>query len=378
MIIKTTILFCACFVLFARAGTERRKPGERRTSTWHLIRKQRVQNSKAAESPAEGHKSAKPQGKERIVHFPKERSLGRLMFQDADAVRNIQTFYYWTGAGDSDWEYLAEARGDVKVPADNRLSLSIDRNAWKDLSSLINFGSEDLYMLSFGGVENDSRWLPDDRCMPHVAHLTGLKILMLGNTNISASGLKLLENLNLLERLSAPRRLTNAGLAEVARLSSLKALYINDHSLTNIGLAHLARLELLEELDLVGKGRLNDAGLVHLAKMPRLQYLLLQGKKFTDAGTIHLKNIPSLKILNLGRLPVTNIGLVHLSKCSGLENLSLYRTKVTDDGLAHLKSMPSLKKLHLLFTHVTDEGLVHLGQIRSLEYLQLPSYPYYI
>ena len=145
MIIKTTILICACFALVAWAGAERRKPREKRISTWELIRKQRIQNLKAAKSPAEENKSTKPQGKERIVHFPKNRSLGRLMIQDANLVRNIQTFYYWTGTGDSEWEYLAEAQGDVKIPAGKRLSLSIDRNAWKDMSSLSNLGPDDLY-----------------------------------------------------------------------------------------------------------------------------------------------------------------------------------------------------------------------------------------
>jgi len=373
IIIKTTILICACFVLFVRAGTERRKPGEKRASTWDLVRKQRTQNSKVAESPAEEHKSTKPQGKKRIVRFPKERSLGRLMIQDADTVRNIQTFFYWTGAGDSEWEYFAEAQGDVKVPAGKRLSLSIDRNAWKDLSPLKNLGPEGLYMLSFAGMEDDYSRSPDDRCVPYIVHLTGLKILMLSNTNISTEGLKLIGNLNSLERLSAPK-LTEAGLAEVARLSSLKALYINDHNLTNAGLAHLSRLELLEELDLVGKGRLNDAGLVHLTKMPRLRYLLLRGKNFTDAGTIHIKNISSLRILHLGFLTqLTNAAIIQLSQMPRLERLSLHwNENITNSSMVYLKKMNSLKALDIKHSKVTDEGLTHLAKIESLENLTLP------
>lgn len=374
MVIKTAILICGGFVLVAWAGAESRKPRERRTSTWELVRKQRAQKSKVAESPAEEHKSTKPQGKERIVRFPKERSLGRLMIQDADAVRNIQTFFYWTEAGDSEWEYLAEAKGDVKIPAGKRLLLTIDRNAWKDLSPLKNLNSEDIYMLSFAGMEDGYSWSPDDRCMPYITHLTGLKILMLSNTNISAEGLKLIGNLNSLERLSVPGRLTDAGLAEVTRLSSLKALYINDHSLTNAGLAHLARLEMLEELDLMGKGRINDAGLVHLAKVPRLRYLLLQGKNFTDNGMAQIKNCSSLRILHLGYLTqLTDAAIVQLSQMPGLERLSFHwNENITNASMVYLKKMDSLKVLDIKHSKVTDEGLAQLAQIESLENLTLP------
>lgn len=373
MIIKTTVLICACFIWFVEAGTELEKPLEKRTSTWYLIRKQRIQNSKVAESPTEEHKSTSPQGKERIVRFPKELSLGRLTIQDANAERNIQTFYYWTEAGDSEWEYLAEAQGDVKIPAGKRLLLTIDRNAWKDLSPLKNLNSEDIYMLSFAGMEDGYSLSPDDRCMPYIAHLTGLKILMLSNTNISAEGLKLIGNLNLLERLSAPR-LTDAGLAEVARLSSLKALYIYDHNLTNAGLAPLAQLELLEELDLVGKGRLNDGGLVHLSKLPRLRYLLLRGRSFTNAGMAQIKNCSSLRILHLGFLTqLTDATIVQLSQMPKLERLSFHwNENITNASMVYLKKMNSLKVLDIKHSKVTDEGLEHLAQIESLENLTLP------
>jgi len=374
IIIKTTLLICACFTLYTRAGTEPLKHREKRASTWELVRKQQIQKTKVEDSPVEELKSIRPQGKERIVRFPKERSLGRLMIQDANAVGNIHAFSYWTGAGDSEWEYFAEAQGDVIVPAGKRLSLSIDRNAWQDLSPLKNLDSEDLYKLSFAGMVDDYSWSPDDRCMPYISHLTGLKILMLSNTNISAEGLKFIVNLKSLERLYAPRRFTDAGLAEVSCLPSLKALYINDHSLTNDGLAHLAQLELLEELDLVGKGRLNDAGLVHLAKLSRLTYLLLQGKNFTDAGMAQIKNCSSLRILHLGFLTqLTDAAIVQLSQMPRLERLSFHwNENITNASMVHLKKMNSLKVLDIKHSKVTDEGLEHLAQIESLENLTLP------
>lgn len=374
MKITTPILICACFVWFAVAETEHRQSFGKRTSTWDLIRKQRIQNSKAAESPTEEQKSTRPQGKERIVHFPKEQSLGRLMIQDDDVERNIRTFFYWTETGDSEWEYLAEAQGDVKVPAGKRLSLSIDNNAWNDLSSLKNLGSEDIYMLSFAGMEDDNALSPDDRCMPYIVHLRGLKVLTLSNTSISTEGLKLIGNLSLLERLYVPRRLTGTGLAEVARLCSLKALYIREHSLTNAGLAHLSLLELLEELDLVGKGHLNDAGLAHLSKLPRLQYLLLQGKNFTDAGMAHIKNCSSLRTLHLGYLKqLTDATIVQLSQMPRLERLSFHwNENITNASMVYLTKLDSLKVLDIKHSKITDEGLRRLAQIETLENVTLP------
>lgn len=369
MIMKTTILTWACFVLVGWAGTERRKPREKRTSVWELIRKQWIQSSKVAEFQTEEHRSTRPQGKERILHFPEEKSLGTLSVQYEGAIRKIETYRHWIDG--TKWEDLGEAKGDITIPAGKRLGLTISPKEWKDLSPLSNLGPDDIYSLGFRSMTEGAK--PDDRCLPHIAHLTGLKILQLSNTNISAKGLKLIGNLNLLERLFAPR-LTDTGLAQVARLSSLKALYINEHSLTNDGLAYLSRLELLEELDLIGKGRLNDAGLVHLSKLPRLRYLLLQGKNFTDAGTIHLKNISSLRILHLGFLTqLTDAAIVQLSQMPALERLSLHWNEhITDASLVYLKKMNSLKMLDIKHSKVTDEGLAYLAQIESLENLTLP------
>jgi Leucine-rich repeat (LRR) protein len=360
--ISMIVLVYAGLVSFLSAGTSQHKSGEKPPSTWELIRKSKMKRTKSDESASTG----------RVIHFPKERSLGQLMIQDADAVRNIQTFFYWTEVRGSEWEYLAEARGDIIVPAGKRLALVINEYGWRDLSGLSRLKPDDLYKLNVPGPYPDGP-KPDDRIMPYIARLVGLKSLGFGNTNISAQGLKLIGNLDSLEQLYAPR-LTDAGLAEVARLSSLKALYIYDHNLTNAGLAHLARLELLEELDLIGKGRLNDAGLVHLAKLPCLRYLLLQGKNFTDDGMAQIKNCSSLRILHLGHLTqLTDAAVLQLSQMPELERLSFHwNENITNASMMYLKKMNSLKMLDIKHSKVTDEGLVHLAQIESLENLTLP------
>ncbi len=128
-----------------------------------------------------------PKVSERIVHFPPDRSLGTLNIQDTNTPRYIDTFFYWTTQADTEWKYLTQAKGDVTIPAGKRLALSVNQSGWKGLSPLSNIGPDDLFSLSiYGPFEGGP--LPDDKCMPHIAHLTGLKVLYLNNTARSAEG----------------------------------------------------------------------------------------------------------------------------------------------------------------------------------------------
>jgi len=71
-------------------------------------------------------------GKARVVHFPKDRSLGKLEIQDENAVRELTSWFHWTDVKGDKWEYLGQAQGDVRVPAGKRLSLFVDKTAWRD------------------------------------------------------------------------------------------------------------------------------------------------------------------------------------------------------------------------------------------------------
>ena len=320
------------------------------------------------------------EGKERILHFPKERSLGRIMVIDANIKRQIQTFHFTVDG--VDWhhrqaEYIGEAQGDVVIPAGKKTVLILNKNAIKDLSPLLNLKPDDLYM--FSNMVTADNYPSVGRCMQYIAHLTGLKDLRLGSTKIAGEGMKHITKLQSLETLILPKGLTNRGLSYVAQLKSLKGLYFVENRVTNAGLErYLPRLTKLEELVLSGE-QINDAGLAHLANLKSLKYLFLWGENFSDAGMAHLKNVPSLKILNIMNLPITDAGVRNLSGHGGLENISLYNTEVTNRGLAYLKSIPSLRKLDLGKRHfdlenppITDAGMVHLAQIKSLEFLVLP------
>ncbi len=314
-------------------------------------------------------------GKARIVHFPKDRSLGKLEIQDADAVRELNYWFHWTGIKGPQWEDHGQAKGDVRVPAGKRLSLIVNKTAWRDLSALSKLRPDDLYRLYLPAISTD-RVKPDDRCMPHIAHLTGLKSLVLDQTNITDKGLKYITNLSSLEYLGVPYRVTNKGMADVVKLPSLKGLYfpLMSSRVTDAGLRHLAKLISLEELYLNGE-RMGDAGLKHLRDLPRLEYLALYGRGFSDKGMVHIKDIPSLRILsfheNLCR--ITDAGLAHISGMPNLEILCLHGIRdITDEGVAHLSKTQSLRKLEIGVSQVTDRGLSYLSRIKTLEHLVLP------
>jgi len=314
----------------------------------------------------------RPEG--RIVHFPKDRSVGQLSIRDAGAVRELTYWFHWTGGGPN-WEYLCEAQGDVHVPLGKQSSLNINRTASRDLSWLSRLGPDDLYELGITVLLTDPA-KPSDECMIHIAHLTGLKSLRLDRTNVTDRGFEYIRNLKSLEYLHMPMQVTDKGMAYVAQLCSLKGLYFGQmgSQVSDAGLRHLAKLNSLQELALWGE-RIGDTGLAHLRGLPRLEYLFLYGTHFTDKGCVHLKEIPSLKILSFyeGRCRITGVGLVDVSKIATLESLSLNVTgPITDDGIAHLSKMHSLKKLDIANSQITDRGLGYLSQIKTLETLNLP------
>ncbi|MDP2895077.1 MAG: M56 family metallopeptidase [bacterium] len=311
----------------------------------------------------------------RVVRFPQNRSLGALYVQDASVKREIESFYHWING--TSWEYLGEARGEVIVPAGMNLRLTVSPTGWQDLSPLSYLSPDDLYSLSFLMLPAPGP-KPDDRCMPPIAHLTGLKELALWESNITDKGMSFVTKLKSLERLTLPKT-TDAGMAYVGQLTSLKGLYFKENAVTNSGLAQLASLKSLEELDLGGgyvdaagrhhESAITDAGLVHLANLPNLSYLLLWGQGFSEAGLVHIANVPSLKTLNMHQYQVTDAGLEHLSRLPKLEVVSFSGPPISDKGFGYLEQMRSLR---ILGAPLGDNALANLKEIKSLEYLDLP------
>ncbi len=145
------------------------------------------------------------------------------------------------------------------------------------------------------------------------------------------------EDLSKVGRLDfSGERLTDAGLAHLKPLTSLKALSLTGTQVTDAGLAHLKPLTNLQTLYLDGT-QVTDAGLAHLKPLTNLLWLYLEGTQVTDAGLAHLKPLTSLQVLYLEGTQVTDAGLAHLKPLTSLQTLSLTGTQVTDAGVKALK-----------------------------------------
>ncbi|MHC4708245.1 MAG: leucine-rich repeat domain-containing protein, partial [Planctomycetota bacterium] len=319
-------------------------------------------------------------GKVRTLHFPADQSMGALYIEDGLDTRT----YYHSAMG---WEYFADARGNVAVPADKRMRLLIKRAGLKDLSGLSALGPNDLYELDISARAQ----LPDrsgETIMPYVGNLTGLKVLNLTTINITGKGLQSISGLKSLRQLSIESEdLGDADLAQLAELKSLEILRLRADKVTDKGLAHLANLTSLKELNLTSRS-IRGAGLAHLAKLPSLSRLMLRGvphgfglnkqqrmriggNTFGDGAMAYIAKVGSLRELDLLHLKITSRGLAQLSNLSQLEQLAI-NIDIGERELRCLKMMPLLKNLRLNLEKLSDDAIASLTEFKSLESLELP------
>jgi hypothetical protein len=103
-----------------------------------------------------------------------------------------------------------------------------------------------------------------------------------------------------------------------------------------------------------------DAGLAHLDGLASLKELDLSNSRITDLGLVHLKGMKSLEQLSLSRTGITDAGLVHLSGLTRLQRLSLRGTDVSNAAIVYLKELTNLRSLDLSGTDVDEIGAKEL------------------
>jgi len=292
----------------------------------------------------------KPLAQSRVLHFPRDRSLGMVMTVDRNLLDS--TSY-------DDWEALGEATGDLPIPQGKAVRLDVSREACEDLSPLSALAPDDLHMIFCRRPE-----FTDD-ALTHMSHLTGLQELYLRGTGLLGTGLKHLARLRSLKRLRVDG--THVGDRELAYLVDLPALESLNLAWTptgDAGMKHIGKIVSLREL-ILGKG-IGDEGLSHLKDLVGLRYLLLDGQAITDAGLAHVAGMTQMETLWLDGAQVSDAGLVHLKGMTSIKTLCLYGTQVTEKGLAHLGGLQALEALLLSFP-VADTGLQHLAQLQALK-----------
>ena len=87
----------------------------------------------------------------------------------------------------------------------------------------------------------------------------------------------------------------------------------------------------------VARTKVTDAGLAPVAKLSNLTRIHLENTGITDAGLKHLSGLSHLTYVNLYGTTVTDAGLKNLEGLKNLKSLYLWQTKVTQAGADALK-----------------------------------------
>ena len=281
----------------------------------------------SAESKPAG--DSRPQ---RVIHFPKDRSIGRV---EIGKWRPVDP-HWWQA-----FKAIGPARGDVTIPAGQDVHLNVYQKDLTDLSVLKGLGPDDVQVLSLNSVGND----PDP--LSHLAQWTGLRLLLI--------------------YCAIPK----TGYGSISRLTSLEGLRLGGTEWGDDDLKYLAPLASLRDLDL-SRTPVTDQGLRNLQNLTALESLTIGFSNINGSGFADLRGLKSLRTLWLNGSMVGNSGLQQVAGLETLQRLFLYRTRVSDKGLASLRRLKSLRELDLHGTKVTDQGLDEIAHLTLLENLSLP------
>jgi len=311
----------------------------------------------------------------KVLHFPADRLVGWLSAESGRDLSSPLGLDPARVALDSDWDFVGLARGDVAVPANRNIQLTIHLGPGRDdPSCLAGLDPSDLYKLSIQSWTGRSS--ANRPKLESISHLTGLQILHLYQTGIDSgqmSSLKSLSSLRALE-LSQEHSLGIAGLAALKDFHALEYLDC-DTAATDAGLKHLGQLSNLRWLRL-RMGRVKGPGLAELANLPRLERLCLwSDKRFGDGHVRYLEGLRKLKSLTLwgSNVRLTDSTLASVSELGGLEEFHLIRVKTdfTDAGIGQLSKLTNLR---ILGTSPDDAGvLVGMKRLESVSGVALNS-----
>ena len=121
-------------------------------------------------------------------------------------------------------------------------------------------------------------------------------------------------------------------------------------------LAHFARFNGLREVRLSKAKRIGDAGIAHLSRLTSLRELDLYHTRVTDAGLPALAGLASLEDLHLGATRVQGGGIIALRHLPRLRKLNLHDTLLDDIDVQDAAEIRSLRQLVVFHTRVTVHG----------------------
>jgi len=326
-------------------------------------------------SPCVGFAGARETGlPERVLHFPLNQAVGRIRLADEtyiipEVCREFHPGYVFTPPS----QYLGSAQGEVRIPAGQCAIVQLGGpgvTRQQCLDALKSLGPDDAQDLDFLDPIR-----PDDAFLPYVARLTGLTHFCPVMGRFSGQGWQMLQTLPRLTHICTPYGLMDEEMAGIATLQTVDEMEIDADRLTDAGLASIAKLRNLEVLHLVGTSMMTDEGLKALATLPKLRHLRLSGP-FTDKGLAYLAAAPSLKVMWLETPNATEKGLRELAQIKTLERLTVpWLDRITPRSMVFLQTMPKLKALGVGDAMNSDAGVAALASLSNLEVLALKGGP---
>jgi hypothetical protein len=109
------------------------------------------------------------------------------------------------------------------------------------------------------------------------------------------------------------KSVNDATVRHIAALSDLKVVWLGNSRVTDDGLVHLRGLTNLEQLWL-GNTQITDAGVVHLQGLRSVHDLSIANTRISDTGLAHLRGLRSLRQLSVGNTWVTDAGVADLQR----------------------------------------------------------------
>ena len=173
-----------------------------------------------------------------------------------------------------------------------------------------------------------------------------------------------------------PAEISDSSLAELGGLTEgfedLTEIDASNSQVTNAGLAYLRNLPTLKQLEL-GSTKVDDAGMQHLAQIPSLESLTLNQTLVSDEGVSKLTALPNLKKLELMGCHLTQAGFAAIGKLPALEHIVLNRTLGVNDAAVDLIcEAVTLRKLEFnSCNEITDQGLLSLRKLEVIDDLQI-------
>jgi Leucine-rich repeat (LRR) protein len=235
------------------------------------------------------------------------------------------------------------------------------------IASLTNLKSLDLSYTMLGDVGIES--------LPALSQLEELKLGATRISGINFNFFKLLPKLRKLSFNGIQRRnggacwtplITDLDLDPISLLSGLEELNLG----VGFGLGRTGVPVGGGNCRSAGGIKITDLGLAKLAKLKKLRYLDVSGAQITPAGIEVLRGMPQLERLSLWNCTALDDSAADVfASIPGLANLDLSYTSAGDGTLQKLAALPKLKYLYLTDTKTTPQAVEEFRKKRPAAFV---------